>query len=225
MAPKLATERQVLAFDLPGHGGSLSVRAGGAGSMAKAVGQVLQERGIPRFHLVGHSMGGAVGALLGLRQPESVASLTLLAPGGFAPAINGALLRHYAAADDHETMAVVLRVMCGPGHSVDRCGVAALLEARAPAEARAALAAILDVILVDAAGRTQGVLPVDALGALALPITVLWGDADPILPVAQADGLPANVQARKLSETGHMLVEERPRDVLSPICETIARAG
>lgn len=170
-------------------------------------------------------MGGAVAALLALRQPESVASLTLLAPGGFAPAINGALLRHYAAADDHETMAAVLQEMCAPDHPVDRRSVAALLEARAPAEARAALAAILDVILVDAAGRTQGVLPVGALGALALPITVLWGNADPVLPVAQVERLPANVQVRKLTETGHMLVEERPLDVASAIRETIARAG
>ena len=193
--------------------------------MAKAVGQALHERGILRFHLAGHSMGGAVAALLALRQPGSVASLTLLAPGGFAPAINGAVLRRYASADDHETMAAVLQEMCGPDHPLNRSGVAGLLEARAPAEACAALAAFLDVIVIDAAGRTQGVLPVGALGALAMPICVLWGDADPVLPVAQADGLPANVQVRRLSEAGHMLVEERPRDVLSAICEAIARAG
>ena len=225
LAAEMAGERRVIALDLPGHGGSLGTRAGGAGSMAKAVASSLQEQGIDRFHVAGHSMGGAVAALLALRQPERVASLTLLAPGGFGTAINGSALHRYASADDREAMADALRAMCGPGHEVSEDVISALLEARAPAGAAQALLAILDVILTDPGGGVQGVLPVEELGTLPMPVTVLWGEADPVLPVSQADGLPPNVEVQRLRGAGHMLIEKRPREVADAILATMARAS
>ena len=223
-ATRMATERAVLAFDLPGHGGSLSGGVGGAGSMARAVASDLQERGIRRFHLAGHSMGGAVAALLALRRPEGVASLTLLAPGGFGTSINGAALRRYAFAEDAAEMGEALRSMCGWGHELDDRQVQAVLEARRLPGARAVLAGILDVILADPEGRTQGVLPVAELGRLPMPVQVLWGTADPILPAAQADDLPPNVAVRRLPGAGHMLVEECPEEVIQTLRDIMAAA-
>ncbi len=220
----LATERMVFAFDLPGHGGSLSAVAGGAGSMAKAVASDLQARGIRRFHLAGHSMGGAVAALLSLRRPEAVASLTLLAPGGFGTSINGGALRRYAFAGDAAEMGEALRSMCAPGHELDGRQVQAVLDARRLPGAREALACILDVILTDQEGRVQGVLPIADLRRLPMPVQVLWGAADPVLPAGQAEGLPPNIAVRRLQGAGHMLVEERPEEVIQALRDAMAAA-
>jgi pimeloyl-ACP methyl ester carboxylesterase len=46
----------------------------------------------------GHSMGGAVSALIAMRAPDRVKSLTLVAPGGMAREINADLLDRYARA-------------------------------------------------------------------------------------------------------------------------------
>src|SRR6266851_7829700 len=67
--PVLAEGRRVIALDLPGHGGSSKeVGAGDGESLTDAVEGALSALGIGRGHLVGHSMGGAVAALLALRR-------------------------------------------------------------------------------------------------------------------------------------------------------------
>ncbi|MBR7517917.1 alpha/beta fold hydrolase, partial [Mycobacterium tuberculosis] len=95
----ISVDHPTLAVDLPGHGSSRDYPdAVTARHFAQAVVEDINRRDIPRVHLVGHSMGGATAALVAAFAAEKVASLTLLAPGGFGPDINGRLLRHYAAA-------------------------------------------------------------------------------------------------------------------------------
>ncbi|MGT2467378.1 alpha/beta fold hydrolase [Mesorhizobium atlanticum] len=106
----LAAEARVLAYDLPGHSHSLQCEGmGGAKPAARAILADLAARQLTKVHLVGHSMGGAVATLMALADSGRVASLTLLAPGGFGPEINAALLRRYAAASGRERSAPVSR--------------------------------------------------------------------------------------------------------------------
>ena len=57
--PALAEGRQVIALDLPGHGGSAKqLDRVDAESLAAIVDHALNALGIERLHLVGHSMGG-----------------------------------------------------------------------------------------------------------------------------------------------------------------------
>ena len=71
--PALAEGRRAIAFDLPGHGGSVKeVGAGDLDALTGAVSDALDALGIERAHLVGHSMGGAVAAAFALGTPESV---------------------------------------------------------------------------------------------------------------------------------------------------------
>jgi pimeloyl-ACP methyl ester carboxylesterase len=97
----LSPERRTIAYDLPGHETSLGFPDAGpapAKIAVRAISADLDARGIEKFHLVGHSFGGAVATLLTSARPQSVASLTVLAPGGYGPEINGALLRRYGGA-------------------------------------------------------------------------------------------------------------------------------
>ena len=97
----LSAETRVLAYDLPGHGDSFGFPDAGPPKVAaNAILADLDARGIASAHFAGHSMGGAIAALTALFQPQRVASLTLLSPGGFGPEINQRLLKRYAAAKD-----------------------------------------------------------------------------------------------------------------------------
>ena len=49
------------------------------------VAQTLDAIGVSRCHVVGNSLGGAIAIGLALAQPERVASLILMAPGGLSP--------------------------------------------------------------------------------------------------------------------------------------------
>lgn len=209
-------EAQMIAYDLPGHGGSLSHPAAGrAGAMAKALVSDLTARGIHRFHLVGHSMGGAVATLMAMNAPERVASLTLVAPGGFGPDINGDLLARYAAARTEAELAACLAEMAVPGFVPPADLVAAMLRERAVPGQGEKLREIAAMIAKD---NRQGVIPREGLAALAMPVSVLWGTDDVVLPYEQTRDLPAMFGLHSFAGAGHMLLDERPEEVAALIC-------
>ncbi|MBZ9794785.1 alpha/beta fold hydrolase [Mesorhizobium sp. ES1-4] len=204
----LSASARVLAYDLPGHGLSLDFPGAGLAKVAaRAVLADLTARSVKRVHLVGHSMGGAVAALMALTEPDKVASLTLLAPGGFGAEINAPLLRRFAAARDPSDIRACLVAMSGPltrsmDHIVDSLGD---MRAR-PGQVEK----LIEIAAAMTSGDRQGVIPRDQLDRLAMPVMVAWGSDDAVLPVTQADDLPAHFHVHHVLEAGHMLIEEAP---------------
>jgi pimeloyl-ACP methyl ester carboxylesterase len=215
----LSHEATVIAYDLPGHGGSLAHGAAGrAGAMAKALQADLTARGIDRFHLVGHSMGGAVAALMAMNAPERVVSVTLVSPGGFGPEIDGALLRRFAAAANAQELAACLTAMATPDFVPDAGEIAAMLGQRDRPGQRDKLAEIAAMIARD---DRQGVIPREGIAALPMPAKVLWGTHDPVLPYEQTRNLPPMIALHSFAGAGHMLLEERPAEVAALICRNM----
>lgn len=215
----------VIAYDMPGHAGSLTADGvGGAGKMAKAIRNDLDLRGVTAFHVAGHSLGGATAALLALREQKRVLSATLLAPGGFGPAINHRLLAHYARAETHLDMIWALEGMSGFNATIDDDLVDAMLAIRHLDGAQEALERVFEAItLVAPSGeRLQGELPLDALAALPMPIRVVWGGEDCVLPSWQADRLPKNIARTRIANAGHMLIDECPEAVAEILREMTA---
>lgn len=206
----LAPHKRSIAFDLPGHGEALDwPRIGNAGVAAKAVSQSLEALELTRVHLAGHSMGGAVAALIALRNPDLVASLTLLAPGGFGPEINHRLLRRYAVATDPEMMEVLLEQFFGWEFKLPKFLAKTAAEGRARPGAAATLEAIADEIID---GSVQKTLPRNELAALTMPIKVIWGTQDRVLPTRQAHKLPGTVATHIFERVGHMVHLEIPKE-------------
>jgi pyruvate dehydrogenase E2 component (dihydrolipoamide acetyltransferase) len=215
----LADSHRTIAYDLPGHGRSLKFPAAGPPKVAaSAVLHDLDARGLERVHLVGHSMGGAVAVLIALAEPRRVASLTLLAPGGFGEIINVALIRRFAAATARHELAACLAEMLAAGREPDTEEVARIAgERREPGRS--------DLLMQIAAAMTrngrQGAIPRSSLSALAMPATVAWGRLDRMLPVEQAIGLPENFKVRLFEHAGHMLPQECPGAIVDLIADTV----
>ncbi|MHB0953547.1 MAG: alpha/beta fold hydrolase [Allorhizobium sp.] len=217
----------VIAYDLPGHGLSLHAEGiGGAGRMAKAVIADIESRGIRQFHVAGHSLGGAASAILALKSPERVRSATLLAPGGFGPAINHRALARYAFAETFAELRRALEVMMGFNANIPDAMVADMLAARGDPAAREALARIFEAMFVVSSSgeRLQGTLPMEGLAALSMPQVVVWGEEDCILPPSQSEGLPANIAVHRIPKSGHMLVDECPERVIELLRNAIMRS-
>lgn len=68
---------QALAFDLPGYGDSEGVPFLTLAEMAQHLAREMDDRGIARFSLVGHSMGGMVAQELALLRPSQVRAMVL----------------------------------------------------------------------------------------------------------------------------------------------------
>ena len=215
---RLATETATLAYDLPGHGASFDYEnAGSVKVAASAILADLETRGFAAAHLVGHSMGGAVATLMAMFQPERIASLTLLSPGGFGPEINQRLLKRYGAAPDEAALTTSLEAMFGWFSPVPDGLAAQLMAMRQKPGYREKLSEMAAGMARD--GR-QGTLPADKLAALAMPVTVVWGGLDNVLPARQSEDLPSHYSLRLFPDLGHMLPEEAPDEMLDIIRHT-----
>ncbi len=223
VAALLAPGMRALAYDLPGHGQSLECEGtGGAKPAARAILSDLAARGLDKIHLVGHSMGGAVATLMALADPGRVASLTLLAPGGFGPEINAALLRRYAAAAGKREVRACLAAMSGPRAVPPDHVVDALSRMR---KQPAQLQILIDMAAAMTKDDRQGVIPGERLEALDMPVMVVWGTEDPLLPVDQAESLPAHFHLHHVLGAGHMLVEEAPDLIAEIVRRNTRRRG
>ncbi|MDG4881597.1 alpha/beta fold hydrolase [Mesorhizobium sp. WSM4884] len=218
----LAPAVRALAYDLPGHGGSLQCESAGAKQAARAILTDLGARRLGKVHVVGHSMGGAIAALMALADPERVASLTLLAPGGFGPEINGPLARRYAAAANRDDIRACLAAMSGPRSAPPEHVVEALSLMR---ERPGQLQTLVDTAAVMTRGDRQGVIPGEWLATLSMPVMVIWGTDDPVLPVDQAETLPAHFHLHHVLEAGHMLAEEAPDVIAEVVRRNMRRRG
>ncbi|HTV67781.1 MAG TPA: alpha/beta fold hydrolase [Rhizobiaceae bacterium] len=209
MVDVLAREYRTLAYDLPGHGRSLGiVGAGSAKSTIAALRDDLAHRALDRVHLVGHSMGGAFAALFAIADPFRIASLTLLAPGGFGEAIAAHTLKRYAEAVSSIELRPYFKAMRGVKAEDDDAALDRLAAVRATHGQREALIEIHGRIARD--GK-QGAIPREQLAGLKMPVTVAWGTGDGVLPVVQSLNLPPRFHVRIVDGAGHMLPETHPR--------------
>ncbi len=209
--PALAEARRAIALDLPGHGGSVKdVGGGDPETLADSLDAALNALGIERTHLVGHSMGGAVCALVALRQPERVASLTLIASAGLGPEINGPFIDGFIRASRRREAAEVLRQLVHDPALVSRAMIEETLRYKRLDGVAAALTAIAEAWFAD--GR-QHLFLADRLRQLTVPVQLIWGRDDRIVPVAHAEALAAQFPAHILDAAGHLPHMERAGDV------------
>ena len=220
----LAARYRVYALDLPGHGTSAKdVGDGALGVLADAVAGVLDALGAARAHLVGHSLGGAVVLAVAARDPGRIASLTLIAPSGFGAEINAGYLRGFADAQTRRELKPVVSQLFADDSLVTRQLVDDVLAYKRLDGVDEALHALVDALLDGDAQRAEGTAAVAALGG-AVPVTVVWGSADRIIPAAQAEAVTGAVR-HLIDGAGHMPHMERPGEVQAAIEETMARAG
>ena len=220
--PDLAVDRVVHALDLPGHGGSSKVLPGkDVPGLAAAVRGALAALGVERFHVAGHSLGGAIGLQLALDEPKRVASVTLICSAGLGPEINSAYIEGFIKSDRRKDMKATVETLFADPAFVSRDMVDDLLKYKRLDGVLPALRAIADAVFANGAQTT---ILVDRLAGLDVPVQTIWGEADRIIPVAHAQAVP---EARRhvLAGAGHMVHIEKPADVTRLIGEFAAFAS
>jgi pyruvate dehydrogenase E2 component (dihydrolipoamide acetyltransferase) len=209
--PALAEGRRAIALDLPGHGGSTKeFRGADADTLAAILGQAADALGIERMHLVGHSMGGSIAISFALRQPERVATLCLIAPASLGPEINGAFIDGLVRLSRRREAVDVLSQLVYDPTLVSRTMVEDVLRYKRLDGVSAALTAFAAAWFPE--GRQRSDLA-GAVAALELPVQIIWGRDDRIIPVAHAEGLATQVPVQILDRTGHLPHMERAGEV------------
>jgi pyruvate dehydrogenase E2 component (dihydrolipoamide acetyltransferase) len=209
--PALAAGRRALALDLPGHGGSAKeVGAGDAENLTDAVEGALETLDIKRVHLVGHSMGGAIAALVASRRPERVASLTLIASAGLGPEINTSFIDGFVGASRRREATEVLGLLMHDPALVSRAMVEDVLRYKRLDGVSSALAKIAEAWF---AGGRQSLDLRGRIAALVMPVQLVWGREDRIIPVAHAEAVANHLPVRILDAAGHLPHMEKAGEV------------
>lgn len=193
----LARNATVLAVDLPGHGAS---SPGGGdyslGSLAAGLRDVLTALGHDRATLVGHSLGGGIAMQFSYQFPEMTERLVLVSSGGLGLEVNpalraaslpGANLFLSVTAEATRRVSGIAGRVLRATHSPPRPGFDELVRSYASladADRRSAfLATVRSVVGLN--GQTVGAGDRLYL-AKDLPVLLIWGAEDPIIPVEHA---------------------------------------
>ena len=219
------TGRGVLALDLPAHGKSAAQPAGTLDEIVAAVDETLAAEHIAHCHLAGHSFGGAISlatAAYGPLAQTKIRSLTLIAPAGLGPDSNAAFLRGITQASRRASFAAWLKELFADPSQMDEMFVATAEQQLGNADVRARLAALVDTFFPDGA---QSLDLRSVLAALTIPVRVIWGLQDRILPARHADGLPGRVAVHRFARVGHLPQLEARDDVAAIVAQNIASAG
>ncbi|MDJ0757669.1 MAG: alpha/beta hydrolase [Ardenticatenaceae bacterium] len=106
----LRASRRAVALDLPGHGRSAAPADGNFAidSLAQAVHRSVEEMGLEKFVLVGHSLGGSVAVAYAGMHPKRVAGLLLVDPSGDSTQIPQEEIRPFLGALDSEAYPAVI---------------------------------------------------------------------------------------------------------------------
>ncbi len=209
--PILAQKHTVYALDLPGHGeSSKDVGDGDLDFMAKTVLAFMDALQIASAHLVGHSFGGAIALEIASQNPNRALSLTLISPVGLGPEINSDYIQGFIKADRRKELKALLGRLFANPDVVSGEMINNVLRYKRLEGVSSALEKIAQSIVRD--GR-QAVSLRERVGELKIPVQVLWGENDSIIPSSHASGLPSNVNVHVFPGTGHMAHLEKPHDV------------
>lgn len=209
--------RRIIAPDYPGHGFSETPRPGSAQvtplalfeAMTAALDGLLDEPAV----LVGNSLGGAVAVHYAIARPDRVAGLVLLSPAG-------------ARSTDEEW-----RDLVASFNLRSRADAVAFLERlyhRLPLVARLVAHELADAtmnrpavrqILATATGDSAHAP--EALAALPMPVLLIWGRSERLLPESHFEyyrkHLPAHALVERPDRLGHVPQGDSPQRVANRI--------
>lgn len=205
----LAAGRRVVALDLPGHGESTKLlERGDLDELSGVVLALLDHLDIRAAHLVGHSMGGAVSLNTARLAPQRVSSLTLIGSAGLGEDINGDYLKGFVEAANRNALKPQLVQLFSNPELVNRQMLEDMLKYKRLEGVDAALRLLVSGLFKE--GRQQ----LDLRGVVQdgqLPVLLIWGSDDAIIPVNHSAGLKAQVEV--LPGQAHMVQMEAAEQV------------
>jgi pimeloyl-ACP methyl ester carboxylesterase len=233
---RLGDDYRIISVDLPGHG-LTRAPAGYAASIEAfrdAVHAFTAQQGLERFAIAGSSMGGNVAWEYALANPEQVDALILVDASGWQDT-------RAEAADEPQVFKLLRNPVLSPllrdldNTRLVRGGLEAsfadtslvtdsMVEryselSRAPGHR--------DILLQMTLGfRSRNYATPERLAALDMPVLVLTGDSDRLVPPAHARQFNEAIRGSQLvtfQATGHIPQEERPDESATAVREFLTR--
>ncbi len=227
VAEAISRRNRVILVDLPGHGASAAPDPSdfdySAASLAQAVADAVAALCDEPAVVAGHSLGGAVAALMASASPQRVSALVLIDPAGVGDDVDPELMRLIEADASEAGSRELLELFFNDRTLVTAAGVAEhaymLAQPGVHAAVRAAARSTFD-------GAAQRLDVRDVLADADVPVLLIWGAEDRIFDVNQAHALELTVpdaQVRIVADAGHVPHLERSDEVVALIDALLVR--
>jgi pimeloyl-ACP methyl ester carboxylesterase len=233
---RLSAQHTVYSLDLPGFG--YSERLPGTATLAKLAGILpafLDAVGVAQpIPVIGNSLGGAVAMTLAVARPDRVSALVLANSAGFGQEVTIALrllaIRPLGKVLMRPNLKTSARTVQALFYNKTAATDSRVQHAYTLAQRPDHAATLREV--ADDLGTFRGVRPewraslIEALQKLDIPILVVWGDHDRILPFSHLEAAIAalpNAETHVFAKTGHMPQIERPDEFASLVEDFLCR--
>ena len=218
----LAAESTVVAFDLPGHGPAPTpIPETTVPGLADAVVDFMDAAEVEAAHLVGHSLGGAIALALAASAPGRVRSVTLVCPAGLGPEINREYIDGFVSSASRRQLKPVLENLFADAGLVNRSLVDGVLKYKRLDGVTESLTALAEGVFP---GGAQRWVEPGTVARLGVPVLVVWGAEDRIVPAAHAEAA-AGATVEIVEGAGHMVQMEASPRVNALITAHVARAS
>lgn len=228
MAARIGKRYRVIAPDLPGWGESTRIDSASYAYpiQVERLHQFIQQLGLHRFHLMGHSMGGGISSRYAAQYPDEVKTLTLIAPHGIAEPEPSDLAQSVARGDNW----LVPTTVPGVHRLLDKCfgkrpfipGPVVRYLAQQVISRAEKTGKIFDEIQLNDPPLAEKLEHIQA------PTLIIWGDQDRLIHVSAAEVFKNGIQSSEklvLAGTGHMPLMENPRQCVETWLKFIKRPG
>jgi pimeloyl-ACP methyl ester carboxylesterase len=218
---RLAAERDVIALDMPGFGGSPAISPAEPADLARAVAGQLEALGVVRPHVAGNSLGGWVALELALA--GFAASVTAIAPAGlWAQPLLPRRSRARALARALRPVLPLL-VRSERGRRAALSGSIAHPERVPPRAALQLVRAYAGAPGFDAVNAGMRGGRFTGMGRIRVPVTLAWPDRDRL--VSRPRALPPGLHEVVLRGCGHMPTWDDPEQVAAVLLAGSLDAG
>ena len=197
----------VLALDLPAHGASPRAVPADADALCGQVEATLAAHTSGPVVRAGHSFGGAIAARLAARGNIDIRALALFAPAGLGAEIDDAFTRGILRAQSAVSLRPWLERLVHDPATISDAFVKAVAAQRQDEGLTSAMSAFADRFFPDG---TQILSVRQDLAQLRIPMRVIFGRQDRILPFATTRDLPPAVALHGLNACGHLPHLEHP---------------
>jgi pyruvate dehydrogenase E2 component (dihydrolipoamide acetyltransferase) len=218
----LAEQATVYAFDLPGHGqSSKGITDPTLHGLSHALVAFMDNTTVGTAHLVGHSIGGAIAMQTAIDAPGRVQSLSLIGSAGLGPEINADYIDAFISAASRRDLKPVLARLFAKKELVSRRMVDDVLRYKRLDGVDEALKKLSSALF--SGGQQQAQLG-EALRDASIPILVVWGEDDEIIPARHAATLAGKARTHVIGGAGHMVQMEAASAVNSLLREHVGAA-
>ncbi len=214
----LADSHRVLAVDLPGFGWSRPPSsAWGTSEYADHIARLMQQSGIDRAALVGHSFGGRIAIALAAGQPGRVSRLVLVASAGLRSRRGvGTSLRVATAKLAKRFFGLPVWGRAGQRVIAKVSGRLGSRDYRAAGHMRPTLVKVVN----------EDLTPV--LAGIQAPTLILWGDQDREVPRSDMEIMAARIPRARLmvfAGAGHFPFLDAPEEFCGTVKEFLQAGG